>query len=434
MSTHTRQTVRLARIGAALAVLLLTTPSATAANRGDPFLLGEENTIDLTTTLKGTTSSGPQFQVTNVGGLGAGFTGANGLKGTATATNGSGVHGVANTGLYASGISGESASGAGVYGFSSGGTGQGVAGYSAAAGGTGVIGQAFNGSGARGVYGNSNGGTGVYGTAASGVGVRGVSSTGTGVYARGGVFGGVFGSDTGIGLQSASSKDDGIRAASTAANKSGLWAHHDGSNWGYGLAARSANGVAVTADAATDDGLRASTSAKYKSGVWAHHDGSSFGYGLFAQSAVGPAIGMNGPDAGQPPITLNGNPFPSAKVGDKDADGVIPNDNYYHTIASMSLGPGAYAIIARANLGNAAGTGWSFLKCGLHSGSDGDSVETWVQGSATESVPFLLFSTLTSAGSVDLNCAAADWEHSGSFQDIRILAIRVGGGTTTKIG
>jgi hypothetical protein len=366
----------------------LATPSANAANRGDPFLLGQENTIDLTTTLKGTTSPGPQFQVTNAGGLGGSFTGENGVLGTATAMNAWGVHGVANNGAYASGVAGESASGAGVYGYSSGGTGQGVSGYSAATGGIGVIGQASNGSGARGVYGNSNGGTGVYGNAASGVGVRGLSSTGTGVYGRGGLFGGIFSSDSGIGLQSASSKDDGIRAGSTAVNKSGVWTHHDGAN---------------------------------------------FGYGLFAQSAVGPAIGMKGPDAGQPPITLNGNPFPSAKEGQKDADGLIPNDDYYHKIASMSLGPGAYAVIARANLGNAAGTGSSYLTCRLHSGADYDIVSTWVQDSATESVPFMLFHTFPSADLVTLDCAAADWEHSGSFQDITILAIRVGGGTNTKI-
>jgi hypothetical protein len=41
-----------------------------------------------------------------------------------------------------------------------------------------------------------------------------------------------------------------------------------------------------------NDGVQASATGTSKSGVWAHHDGSNFGYGLFAQSANGPAIGM----------------------------------------------------------------------------------------------------------------------------------------------
>jgi hypothetical protein len=59
MTARTTGKLRRTLLVAGLAALVLTTASATAGNPGDPFLLGESNLVDATTSLSGTHCSLP---------------------------------------------------------------------------------------------------------------------------------------------------------------------------------------------------------------------------------------------------------------------------------------------------------------------------------------------------------------------------------------
>ncbi len=365
-TNRTRRRVLFAAAGAVLALVVVASPAG--AGVGDFFRLGQTNTADATSLLTGTTA-GPQLWVSNA------------------------------NGDYA-GIKAESAGGfaAAVYGLhsSAGGTGAGVQGISqstegSAVGVYGLLNSTTPGPGSAAVWGQNNGtgfsGYGVYGFHAGvGIGVFGRSPKGLGVYGNG-ARGGSFYGTTGAGLEGYSPANDGVRASSRAANKSGLWAHHDGSN---------------------------------------------FGYGLFAQSQVGPAIGMSGPDVGQAPLTFNGKPFPSATAGRKATLVLVPNDDADHPIASLNVGPGAYALIAKANVWDAAHEGYAFVKCRLYAGSDSDLTESEM-GLDVEAVSFALFHSFATAGSVNLLCQASHLAHSVYVENTDIIAIRVAGGTNTAM-
>jgi hypothetical protein len=106
------------------------------------------------------------------------------------------------------------------------------------------------GSGRSGVWGNNSlDGNGVTGSSRQGDGVVGLASND----AKSGVFGsndhkgnGVAGfSENGVGVRGWCNLGDGIEGSSIAVNKSGVWGHHDGTNFGYGVAGTSANGIGV---------------------------------------------------------------------------------------------------------------------------------------------------------------------------------------------
>jgi len=368
-TNRTRRRVLFAAAGAVLALAVVASPAG--AGVGDFFKLGQTNTADATSLLTGTTA-GPQLWVSNA------------------------------NGDYA-GIKAESAGGfaAAVYGLhsSAGGTGAGVQGISqstegSAVGVYGLLNSTTPGAGSAAVWGQNNGtgfsGYGVYGFHAGvGIGVFGRSPKGLGVYGNG-ARGGSFAGTTGAGLEGYSPANDGVRASSRAANKSGLWAHHDGSN---------------------------------------------FGYGLFAQSQVGPAIGMSGPDAGQAPITLNGKPFPSATAGYKDTEVQVTHDGTFQEVASLNVGPGTYALIAKANA-RAANSGLaeeSYLPCRLSSGGDFDQTLSTPDGIDWETVSFVLFHSSPWASAVTLSCSAKPTEWNALVRNTKIMAIRVAGGTNTAM-
>ena len=74
---------------------------------------------------------------------------------------------------------------------------------------------------------------------------------------------------------------DAIEAKTSAYGRSAVYAHHDSTtNWGTG----------VTATSVLGDGVNATTQGAYTSGVWAHHEGSNFGYGLFGETKVGTGV------------------------------------------------------------------------------------------------------------------------------------------------
>ncbi len=194
-----------------LGALVLTTASATAGNPGDPFLLGEPNSVNQTTSLTGATS-GFQLKISNTSGGGiegdaakgygiygtspdyavTGFSASGtGIFGEHTSSTGNtpGIFGQTNsTSAQAFGVFGivwptlPGSSSAAVRGKNNG-TGQSGIGVwgSQAGSGFGVYGTAPTG---RGVYGLSTGGNGVVGGSISGGGALGTSATGTGVYGQ----------------------------------------------------------------------------------------------------------------------------------------------------------------------------------------------------------------------------------------------------------
>ncbi len=371
MSTDTNRTRRRVLFAAAAAVLALAAAAVPAsAGVGDFFKLGQTNSADATSLLTGNTA-GPQLRVSNANGNFAGIK-----------AESAGGYAAAVYGLHSS----EGGTGAGVQGIS-------LSTENSAVGVYGLIDSTTPGAGSAAVRGQNNAtgfsGYGVYGFhAGTGIGVSGRSPKGLGVYGNG-TRGGSFYGTTGAGLEGYSPANDGIRASSRAANKSGLWAHHDCSN---------------------------------------------FGYGLFAQSAVGPAIGMSGPDTGQAPITFNGKPFPSVTAGYHNTQVFVPNDGSFRPIASLNVGPGAYALIAKTNIRNASATGASGVWCFLSAGSDDDSTEIGLTGDADrESASFALFHSFASASAVTLSCAALSNWHSAYVYSTKIMAIRVAGGTNTAM-
>jgi len=74
---------------------------------------------------------------------------------------------------------------------------------------------------------------------------------------------------------------DAIEASAWAYGRSAVYAHHNSTvSWGNG----------VTASSVLGDGVSASTQGTNTSGVWAHHEGANPGYGLFGQTKVGEGV------------------------------------------------------------------------------------------------------------------------------------------------
>jgi hypothetical protein len=347
----------------ALIALFVALGGTTYAATGDKFILGKSNSADQTSSLS-STASNPALKVENTG------TGV-ALLGTSSANNG----------IQASAI-------------------------------------ASNRSGVAGYHLGTNSGYGVYAS----------TGPGDGVFGSGGTAGGSFtGQSTG----------DGVQGKATADHKSGVYAHHDGGTFGYGLFATAATGVGVsgsgsTAGAAFDgrgtgDGVQGAATADSKSGVWAHHDGRNFGYGLFAQSDTGPAIGLQG-DPVDPVITLNGNPFPAATAGFKDDFVDLPDDGTHTTVATLDgIAPGTYVVIASFSVGLDFS---NRVDCELDAGSDSDY--KWVSGDVGHTeMTLLVFHGFAPGESASLTCWTSD-THS-SIRETKIVAVQVAGGTKTAL-
>jgi hypothetical protein len=208
-------------------VLVLVTANAIAGTGvGGVFNLGQTNTVDAQTILNGNPGGNAQLRVQNTSGgsgafgvLGRTTTGhpstqSAGLRGINEAVNGAG-YGVWGT-HHASGVGvfGSAPTGTGVLGTNTGSGFAGVSGSSTGADGTGVVGAADTGGSAYGVWGHSASGYGVVGEGAS----------------NGGLFiGGT----------------DGINTGTSGTNFSALFAHHDGTNSGYGVYASTGVGIGV---------------------------------------------------------------------------------------------------------------------------------------------------------------------------------------------
>lgn len=345
----------------ALLALFVATAGTTWAGNGDTFILGSQNGASKTTTLT-STSSGAGLQVGNTG------TGP-GLKATSKSSNG---------------ITGET--------------------------------QAPN---LAGVYALNDG-------TSAGDGLHAVSIHGNGVDAQGANAGGTF---------SGGSSGDGVQGAASATGKSGVYAHHDGTNFGYGVFAKSLNGYGVSgtgssaggtfSGSTTGDGAQGVAAATGRSGLWGHHDGSNFGYGVFAQSATGPAIGMLG-NANSAPVTLNGNPFPNAVAGYKNSQISVPDGSTTPVATLSGIPAGTYIIIA----GLQVNVGGNSITCTLTAGADQD--QKYDGGTPASSMTLLVFHKFTSTGSASLACGA-----NGSGSNVvfatKIVAIQVGGGTNNAL-
>jgi hypothetical protein len=242
---------------------------------------------------------------------------------------------------------------------------------------------------------------------------------------------------TGIGLIATSSANYGIQGTTSAANRAGVAAYHFGTSSGYGLYASSGPGYAVFGSGGTaggsfvgqgtGDGVQGKATADHKSGVWAHHDGGSFGYGLFAQSSTGPAIGLQG-NTNSAPITLDGNPFPAAVAGFKDGFVDLPDDGTPTAVATLGgIAAGTYVVIATTSVGLDFG---NRVDCTLAAGADNDSKHSSGDIGHVE-MTFVVFHRFASAGSVTLTCSTTD--SNSALEDTKIVAIQVAGGTNTPM-
>lgn len=155
----------------------------------------------------------------------------------------------------------------------------GVRGISNATGGNGI-----------GVFGSQAGsGYGVYGTTPSGFGVRGETASGTGLYGQSASGRGVWGVNTNAsrigdkpGVYGQGNAEDGGQFISVKGN--GLFA----SGLGNGAYIVGTN-RGVYSESASGDAVEAATSASNKSAVYAHHDGVT-GFGVFGAANNGIAV------------------------------------------------------------------------------------------------------------------------------------------------
>jgi hypothetical protein len=263
----------------------------------------------------------------------------------------------------------------------------------------------------------------------AGDGLHAVSLHGNGVNATGPTAGGTF---------SGSGSGDGVQGVATATGKSGAYAHHDGSNFGYGVFAKSTTGYGVSGSGSTaggifdgqgtGDGVQGSATATGKSGLWGHHDGGNNGYGVFAQSDNGPAIGMKS-NTNSAPMTLDGNPFPSATAGWKHYI-ELPRDDTYHPIATLGgISAGTYIVFATLNVNVTGGDG---VDCDLVAGSDTDTKQ--VEGDAYWfPMTLMVFHRFTTPGAATVNCISSTGNDFAAIWDIKIAAIQVSGGTNTHL-
>jgi len=263
------------------------------------------------------------------------------------------------------------------------------------------------------------------------------TGSGDGLVASAGSGRGVQGSgDTAGGSFDGRSSGDGVQGFTEGLNRSGVYGRHTGRAAGFGVFASTSNGTGVAgygtvaggsfSGTGTGDGVQGAATAAGKSGVWAHHDGGNSGFGLFAQSSTGPAIGMLG-NGNSPPITLDGSPFPAATAGFKD-DAVGLPDGSFVTVATLDdIAPGTYVLLAKlwAQMGSA-----DEVDCRLQAGADRD--DQIAQGDLVAApLTMLVYHTFASTGSALLRC-----ESFGGFStahDTKIAAIQVSGGTNTPL-
>jgi hypothetical protein len=398
--------VKGAAVGFVCAVLGGAAVASAGMGVGGVFNLGQTNSVDGQTALSGSTATAAQLRVvnTNTGGNAGGVSaaGASGIRAALEGTNSSGGPGVTATSTTGLGVNAQTGSPtlAAVRGQN---TNAGAGGAFISATGLGVTGSGPSGGGvftgsnslAIGVKGSNN--------TNPGYGVWGESKLGTGVYGTGGDHGGFF-TSTGIGLEGVSTKDDGVRGGTSAANKSGVWGHHDGNK--------------------------------------------SYGFGVSAQSDDGPALALTqGPGNTAPPVLLNGNPFPEALDSYKDAVVDIPTDSAEHQVASLALDPGSYVVIAKASaLGDdfAVIPNIDVLQCHLTpnvpGSGDFEQVDQGVNDLDVRGInggefSLMLFHTFTTSGTAVLGCVAdttSDTPAPQVFQ-IRMIAIKIAGGTTTAL-
>lgn len=278
-----------------------------------------------------------------------------------------------------------------------------------------------------GVWGSHAGsGAGVYGTSVAGLGVLGNASNGVGVWGTGGKGGGVFVGDGA----------DGVDGSTNGSAASAVAGRHTGGSSGWGVYGAAKVGTGVEGVSTGGDGVRGGTNALKGAGVYGHHDGSAAGPGVAASSANGPALALSQADANTAaPETLNGTPFPNAAVADKqNVD--VPNDSHGHTVGTMSLPAGSYALVVKIwmeDFDEAAFPGSAFWSCELQADSDSDLALGTLAGIDDETMSLELFHQFSSPGSATLVCGDSGGPDHLTIRDLRIMAIRVAGGANTTL-
>jgi hypothetical protein len=238
---------------------------------------------------------------------------------------------------------------------------------------------------------------------ANSYGVKGTNPLGTGVYGSGGGTGGFF-TGTGLGVEGTSAKGDGVLGITAADSAAGVSGQHTGkAAAGNGVAASSANGASLA----------------------------------LSQPNTNPA----------PPITLNGNAFPSATEKHGDLDGYfLPNDATFHQIATLPLQPGSYVLLAKTSIQDGdSGLIPSNQRvwCSLQAAAGPGDIEDMANADTSlvsmnydldyDTMNLELFHTYTSATSAALTCMADDGGPGVGLIYVRLMAISVAGGSSTAL-
>jgi hypothetical protein len=126
--------------------------------------------------------------------------------------------------------------------------------------------------------------SGVYGESASGAGYGVVGRTNAGGRAA------VWGDNTGGGA--------GVEGDTTGNWTSAIYAHHDGTNPGFGVWGQTFDGQGVVGKSTKGNGTEGVTSGATVSGVWGHHEGASSGWGVYGHANVGTGVHGDGTTTG----------------------------------------------------------------------------------------------------------------------------------------
>jgi len=236
-----------------------------AGSSGDPLILGvgagaPGNFATSSTGVWAQTDNGIAFAFRNGYGT-IDYTGVTGALIGYSTINVPGIRGVSTN---SNGVIGQSVPYVGVVGRST--NDAGVLGESSAS--YGVLGRSTN---SNGVYGTSPNFVGVVGNPTADAGVLGVSTNSKGVIAR-------------------STYSDGLEAVAQAGGRAAVYAHHNGSAFGYGIDASTSVGTGIWAGSANGTGVEAQASSSGASALYAHHDGANGGYGVLARTGAGTAV------------------------------------------------------------------------------------------------------------------------------------------------
>jgi hypothetical protein len=130
-----------------------------------------------------------------------------------------------------------------------------------------------------------------------------------------------------------------------------------------------------------------------------------------------------------------GSGTPQIISGFLDASSIIPGDGAAHTVGTLSLPAGSWAVSAKLTVGETTSGYYSFVSCRLVMGSDSDRTNVVVHDSEEHfaTVELVRAHTFASGGNAKLVCVVDGTDSSIQASNVKVTAVQAASLTTKNI-